>query len=65
MSSSALFHFPHMTKKEYKKPDIKIIYIDAVDVLLAGAGSTGATGEDVPWAVKGRNRRIDDDLDWD
>lgn len=38
-----------MKKKDYQTPRVKTSFIDVSSVL---AGSTGATGEDVPWAVR-------------
>lgn len=38
-----------MYKKEYKKPEAEIVLIETSSIL---EGSTGATGDDVPWAAK-------------
>lgn len=46
-----------MNKKEYQRPDVKVILIESNSIL---AGSTGATGEDAPWAAKHRGRNFID-----
>lgn len=52
-----------MNKKVYLTPLAKVIQIEANAIL---AGSTGATGEDIPWArSKGRNSIFDDDFEND
>lgn len=40
-----------MDKKEYKKPEAEIVLVEATSIL---EGSTGATGDDVPWAANER-----------
>ncbi len=42
-----------MEKKNYKQPISEIIQTDIISIL---AGTTGATGEDVPWAAKKMNQ---------
>lgn len=55
------FLFSIMNKKEYQRPNVKVVLLESNSIL---AGSTGATGEDVPWAAK---RIIDEEWDeeWD
>ena len=36
-----------MSKKTYQQPDVRMVMLCASTIL---AGSTGATGEDIPWA---------------
>lgn len=42
-----------MKKKNYEQPISEIIHTDIISIL---AGTTGATGEDVPWAAKKMNQ---------
>ncbi len=42
-----------MKKKNYEQPISEIIQTDIISIL---AGTTGATGEDVPWAAKKMNQ---------
>lgn len=53
-----LFLFPNMNKKVYRKPFFKVVPTDAFLIL---AGSTGATGEDVPWASSKQAQQLFDD----
>lgn len=47
-----------MNKKVYRKPFFKVVPTDAFLIL---AGSTGATGEDVPWASSKQAQQLFDD----
>lgn len=47
-------------KKEYRKPCVRAIRLVTYCIL---AGSTGATGEDVPWASSKRGS-ISNELYW-
>ncbi len=58
----SLILFSTMNKKVYLVPQTEVILTEANAIL---AGSTGATGEDVPWAAKERNIFIDDEFDND
>lgn len=52
-----------MNRKVYFAPQAKVIQLEANAIL---AGSTGATGEDIPWArAKSRNSFFYDELDFD
>lgn len=46
-----------MNKRKYQIPDLKVVLVESSSIL---AGSTGATGEDAPWAsAQMRNSRYD------
>lgn len=49
-----------MNTKIYKKPIVEII-LPGPTRIIAVSGSTGATGEDIPWGVKAGNA-IDEDI---
>ena len=53
-----------MKKKEYQPPSIRIgtFYFEGI---LALSDSTGAIGEDVPWAAKRTILYLDDDEEYD
>lgn len=51
-----------MSKKVYLVPQARVVLIEENSIL---AGSTGATGEDIPWAAKERTIIYDDELDND
>ena len=52
-----LIFFYTMNKKNYLAPQAEVTQIEANAIL---AGSTGATGEDIPWAAKERSIIFDD-----
>ena len=49
-----------MNTKIYKKPIVEIVQSEPMRI-IATSGSTGATGEDIPWGVKAGNA-IDEDI---
>lgn len=51
-----------MNKKIYLVPQTEVILTEANAIL---AGSTGATGEDIPWATKERNTIFDEEINND
>lgn len=42
-----------MKKKNYEQPIAEVINTEIISIL---AGTTGATGEDIPWAAKGASK---------
>ena len=44
-----------MDKKEYQRPELTVAHAETHSMLATSGGSTGATGEDVPWAAKQAN----------
>ena len=58
MSSSAFIFYTKMNKKFYQQPSMKVVKIQSCQICV---GSTGATGEDAPWAsVKEQTMSLDD-----